>query len=63
MFRPLHAKAVWLENDRFIGLMLGSSNFTAAGMGLAKTEILRPICSIALQRNENGVSPSCLLLR
>jgi hypothetical protein len=32
--RPLHAKAVWLERDGRALYMLGSSNFTAAGLGL-----------------------------
>lgn len=32
--RPLHAKSVWLEKDDRALYMLGSSNFTAAGLGL-----------------------------
>lgn len=32
--RPLHAKSVWLERDGRVLYMLGSSNFTAAGLGL-----------------------------
>ena len=32
--RALHAKAVWLERDGHVIYMLGSSNFTAAGLGL-----------------------------
>jgi hypothetical protein len=32
--RPLHAKSVWLERDDRALYMLGSSNFTAAGLGL-----------------------------
>lgn len=32
--RPLHAKSVWLEKDVRALYMLGSSNFTAAGLGL-----------------------------
>jgi hypothetical protein len=35
-FRPLHAKSVWLWNDNWHAYMIGSSNFTSAGMGLAK---------------------------
>ena len=34
--RPLHAKAVWLESDRWAGYLIGSSNFTSAGLGLSK---------------------------
>jgi hypothetical protein len=35
-FRPLHAKSVWLWNDHWHVYMVGSSNFTSAGLGLAK---------------------------
>ena len=32
--RPLHAKSIWLWNDRWHVYMIGSSNFTASGLGL-----------------------------
>lgn len=32
--RPLHAKSVWLWNDRWHAYMIGSSNFTASGLSL-----------------------------
>jgi phosphatidylserine/phosphatidylglycerophosphate/cardiolipin synthase-like enzyme len=32
--RRLHAKAVLLESDEWVGMLLGSSNFTASGLGL-----------------------------
>lgn len=32
--RALHAKTLWLENDRWVLRMIGSSNFTSAGYGL-----------------------------
>lgn len=32
--RPLHAKSVWLDTDRWALCMVGSSNFTTAGLGL-----------------------------
>lgn len=35
--RPLHAKAIWLENDRYDAYLIGSSNFTSAGTGLKKS--------------------------
>jgi hypothetical protein len=35
-FRPLHSKSIWLWNDNWHVYMIGSSNFTSAGMGLAK---------------------------
>lgn len=34
--RPLHAKAIWLEDDRYDAYLVGSSNFTSAGTGLRK---------------------------
>lgn len=33
-FRPWHSKMLWLENSRYVALMIGSSNFTSPGMGL-----------------------------
>ncbi len=38
--RPLHAKHLWLQNDEFILSMIGSSNFTSAGLGLGETQNL-----------------------
>ena len=32
--RPLHGKAIWLERENCALYMIGSSNFTAAGLGL-----------------------------
>jgi hypothetical protein len=32
--RPLHAKAIWCWSDRWHAYMIGSSNFTTAGLGL-----------------------------
>ena len=34
--RPFHAKGMWLENTRWIVYMIGSSNFTSAGLGLGR---------------------------
>ncbi len=34
--RPLHAKAIWLQNHQAVLYCLGSSNFTHAGTGIAK---------------------------
>ncbi len=36
--RPLHAKGIWLESDRAVLYMVGSSNFTSAGLGLMKDD-------------------------
>ena len=35
--RSLHAKALWLENDRWGLYVIGSSNFTSAGLGIGRT--------------------------
>lgn len=35
--RQLHAKALWLENERCVTWMIGSSNFTSAGLGVEVT--------------------------
>jgi hypothetical protein len=35
--RPLHAKCLWLQNRDWVLYQMGSSNFTAAGLGLGKT--------------------------
>jgi hypothetical protein len=34
--RPLHAKCLWLQNDRWCLYQMGSSNFTTAGLGLGR---------------------------
>jgi hypothetical protein len=34
--RRLHAKAIWFEGDRYALYVVGSSNFTAAGLGLSE---------------------------
>ncbi len=34
--RPLHAKQIWLEDERWVLLFIGSSNFTSAGTGVGK---------------------------
>lgn len=34
--RPLHAKELWFEDDRWVLLLMGSSNFTSAGTGIGK---------------------------
>jgi hypothetical protein len=34
--RPLHAKELWLQDGRWVMLLIGSSNFTSAGTGIGK---------------------------
>ena len=38
--RPLHAKGIWLEDERWTVYAIGSSNFTRAGTGLSKASNL-----------------------
>jgi hypothetical protein len=38
--RPLHAKGIWLEDERWTVYTIGSSNFTRAGTGLNKASNL-----------------------
>lgn len=35
--RPMHLKSIWLENYYCYSYLIGSSNFTSAGLGLSKT--------------------------
>lgn len=35
--RPLHLKSLWLENEKWAAYMIGSSNFTSAGLGLGSS--------------------------
>lgn len=34
--RPWHAKMLAMQSNRYVGLMIGSSNFTSAGMGVGR---------------------------
>ncbi|MCL4206470.1 MAG: hypothetical protein KJ000_28645 [Pirellulaceae bacterium] len=38
--RPLHLKSLWLQNDRVVLLLIGSSNFTSAGLGIGRAQNL-----------------------
>lgn len=38
--RPLHAKCLWLQNGEWAVYLMGSSNFTAAGLGLSQASNL-----------------------
>ena len=43
--RQLHAKCLWLENDRTILYVIGSRNFTSKGLGLGKvTNVEANLC-------------------
>jgi hypothetical protein len=54
--RPLHAKSLWLENDAVALLLIGSSNFTSAGLGLGETQNLEANLAYAVGwQNEGAV--------
>jgi hypothetical protein len=48
--RPLHAKSLWLQNDSLALMMMGSSNFTSAGLGLGGTKNLEANLAYVVSR-------------
>ncbi len=55
--RPLHAKSLWLQSDSISLLMMGSSNFTSAGLGLGETKNLEANLAYAVSRqNKDAVN-------
>lgn len=58
--RLLHAKYLWLQNDEFILLMVGSSNFTSAGLGLGGTQNLEANLAFTVKL-ESAETKSALL--
>lgn len=53
--RPLHAKSIQLESDRRFLYCVGSSNFTAAGLGLAggRSNVEANVAFSMMSRNRN----------
>ena len=54
--RPLHAKSLWLQSDRVILLMMGSSNFTSAGLGIGVTQNLEANLAYAVSQQSKKVA-------
>jgi hypothetical protein len=54
--RPLHAKAIWLEDDRWATYIIGSSNFTSPGLGLGKSPNIEAnlVYLVDARRDGNG---------
>lgn len=50
--RPLHAKCLWLQNERLVLHMIGSSNFTSAGLGIGQTKNLEANLAFAVNRKK-----------
>ncbi len=51
--RPLHAKAIWLDNRRWAVYMIGSSNFTSAGLGLKASGNLEANLAYGINHEKN----------
>ena len=54
--RPLHAKSLWLQSDRVILSMIGSSNFTSAGLGIGKTQNLEANLAYAVSQQSKEIA-------
>jgi hypothetical protein len=52
--RPLHAKGIWLEDERWTVYAIGSSNFTRAGTGLGKASNLEANLVYVVDADRNG---------
>jgi hypothetical protein len=53
--RPLHAKYLWLQNDFVTLSLIGSSNFTSAGLGLGETKNLEAnLAFVVSSRDSQG---------
>jgi len=67
VFRPLHLKSIWLENNNWAQYIIGSSNFTSAGLGINKRYINYEanLCYTVSCNNKKGYNtldkayPSC----
>lgn len=54
--RPLHAKGIWLEDDRWVTYMIGSSNFTTAGLGLTNHRNIEANLTYSMDRDRDGAA-------
>jgi len=57
--RPLHAKCTWLQNERYVLHIMGSSNFTSAGLGVGRIKNLELNLGFAVNRR-NGEARKAL---
>lgn len=53
-WRDLHAKSLWLHNERTAAFMLGSSNFTSAGYGISSSCNVEANLAYVTQINEKS---------
>jgi hypothetical protein len=56
--RPLHAKSLWLQSDRVVLSMIGSSNFTSAGLGIGRTQNLEANLAYAVSQQSKVAAKS-----
>lgn len=52
--RPLHAKCLWLQNEKWALYQVGSSNFTTAGLGIGRAPNLEANLAYAICHKRNG---------
>jgi hypothetical protein len=52
--RPLHAKGIWLEDERWTVYAIGSSNFSRAGTGLGKASNLEANLVYVVDADRDG---------
>ena len=61
VFRPLHLKSIWFSGHEWYGYLIGSSNFTSSGTGLAKHSNLE--ANILYLISQKGNSKAVRLLK
>jgi hypothetical protein len=54
--RPLHAKSLWLQSDRVVLLMMGSSNFTSAGLAVGVVQNLEANLAYAVSQQSKKIA-------
>ncbi len=58
--RPLHAKCLWFENERTILHVMGSGNFTSAGLGIGRVKNVEANLCFEVHRERQPKSAAAL---
>jgi len=58
--RPLHAKCIWLESERLVLHLVGSSNFTSAGLGLGTVKNIEANLAFIVGQQASGAKKTML---
>lgn len=58
--RPLHAKCLWFQNEHTILHVIGSSNFTSAGLGIGKVKNVEANLCFEVNRERQPQSAAAL---